>query len=254
MAEGQPMVPCSYLRVYQPLDSFPRRERARWSEYIESGVTARSEGGYRQIVFAGSGHTGILYPLQAEHAYFKMNAAKTYVCPWRVRLRILAGLLAFRNTLPVDVADAFVPEDEAEKAIDQLDQLRIDQPDARSHIATAAWQVPLRWFVAFDDSERLLDLGAERATIRYETDLANAAARVESSLAILRSSMIPHGVVQLMEELGEWMGEFPAESLLELDYASVAGLFSDDDISADHSAAEVWACLHALRMEDFEES
>src|SRR2546427_11571192 len=32
-----PMIPCAYLRVFRPLDSFPPEERAQWQGYIESG-------------------------------------------------------------------------------------------------------------------------------------------------------------------------------------------------------------------------
>ena len=32
------MIPCAYLRVYRPLDSFPEDERSKWERYILSGV------------------------------------------------------------------------------------------------------------------------------------------------------------------------------------------------------------------------
>jgi hypothetical protein len=31
------MVPCAYLRVFEPLDSFPESERERWGRYVADG-------------------------------------------------------------------------------------------------------------------------------------------------------------------------------------------------------------------------
>lgn len=254
MPFGQPIVPCSYLRVFQPLDSFPAKERARWQEQIERNPSAPDQGPFQQVTFTGTGHTGLLYPAVSDHAYFRSVGDRWFVCPWRLRLRLLVGLLAFRNTLPMDVAEAFVPEDEAERAIDELERLRVDEPDVRAHIATAAWQVPLRWFVAFDESERMVETHEGRMKVRYMTDLGKAGERVNRALRILRGSQIPDGVIDLVEELAEWVAEFPAESMLELDYSTVADLFSDDELSMDESVAEVWACLKALEAGELEES
>src|SRR5436189_12273 len=42
--------------------------------------------------------------------------------------------------------------------------VRQAEPDTQSHVLTARWQVPLRWFVAFEPNERRIVLGprAER--------------------------------------------------------------------------------------------
>ncbi|MGH9194882.1 MAG: hypothetical protein ACRD1T_03975 [Acidimicrobiia bacterium] len=254
MPFGQPIVPCSYLRIFQPLESFPPKERARWDEQLKLNPNASDAGPFQQFVFAGTGHTGLIYPAVSDHAYFMRVGERWFVCPWRLRLRLLVGLLAFRNTLPVDVAEAFVPEDEAEKAIDELDRLRVDEPDMRAHIATAAWQVPLRWFIAFDESERLVETHGTRKKIRYVTDLRKADVRVKKALEILKSSQIPDGVIDLVEELSEWIAEFPPDSILELDYSTVADLFSEDELSMDESTAELWVCLTSLEAGEFEQS
>ena len=38
--------------------------------------------------------------------------------------------------------------------------------------------------------------------------------------------------------------------MVELDYASVARIFTDDELLEDHSAAEVWVCLDSLAAGD----
>lgn len=249
------MIPSSYLRVYQPLDSFPKAERARWSEYIRSG-NARLPAKllYKQVQFEGPAQTGVIYPAVSEHAFVRRINGEWFVCPWRLRFRMLVSLLSFRNTLPYDVADAFVPESEAEKAIDELDQLRNDTPGMRANIATASWHVPIRWFVPFDDAERVITDEGTRTRVRYETDLQTASSRIRRGQTIVTAAGLPEGVVRAVSELSEWLSEFPEESLVELDYGSVGDLFDREDLLNDRSAGEVWACLEALEVGDFAES
>jgi hypothetical protein len=247
------MIPSSYLRVYEPLDSFSPREKQRWQAYVEAGARLPSTISYRDVNFGPQG-TGMIHPLVAEHAFVKRVNGRWLICPWRVKLRMLVGLLAFRNTLPGDVADAFVPETHAERAILELEKLRQSQPDIRANIASAPWHVPLRWFVAFDDSEKLMTIENDKIRVRYETDLATALERVERGTRILQQAGMNEGVVEAVRELGDWLKEFSSESLLELDYASVADLFREEDLENDRSSGEVWSSLEALEVGDYEES
>jgi hypothetical protein len=50
--------------------------------------------------------------------------------------------------------------------------------------------------------------------------------------------------------LSEWLDQFDDNGLIELDYGSVARLFTDDELLEDRSAAEVWTCLQALNEGD----
>src|SRR3712207_8353667 len=112
---------------------------------------------------------------------------------------MLAGLLAFRNSVPEEIAEAFVPETQARKAAHELASLGEESPGVRSHILHANWHVPLRWFVAFDDGERILTEDSEGLRIRYETSLAEATGRLETALEILEESWVDDGVV---DEIG----------------------------------------------------
>ena len=185
-----------------------------------------------------------------EGAFVRTYNGETLVCPWRTRLRMLAGLIAFRSSVPEEVAEAFVPEDQARDAAHALARLDEDHPEIRSHILHANWHVPLRWFAAFDDSERILTEDKEGLRIRYEAQLSTAAARLEQALGVLEGSWIDSGVTEAVRELLEWLAGFPEDGLIELDYASVATIFSDEVLLEDHSASEVWVCLDALAAGD----
>jgi hypothetical protein len=248
------MVPSSFLRVYEPLDEFAPKERARWQAYIDRGARLPSKVMYRDIAFEENKQTGMLHPLVAEHAFVRRVNGSWYVCPWRVRLRMLVGLLAFRNNLPGEAAEAFVPEDQAERVIAELERLRRDDPDMRANIASAPWHVPLRWFVPFDDGEKIMTIENGTTRVRYETDMVTATVRLQRAVDVLKTSGLPDGVVETVEELNEWVAEFPRSSLIELDYGSVADLFSQEELELDRSAGEVWASIEALEMGDLEEA
>ncbi len=242
----QGMVRTSYLRVYQPLSAFNEAERKGWDP--ERAGEAGSEAPVRaRWLLNGALPSSAI---GTEGAFIRQVDGIVLVCPWRTRLRMLAGLLAFRSSIPEEVADAFVPEHEARKAADELLAIESRHPEVRSHILHANWHVPLRWFSAFTDEERILteDLGGLR--IRYETPLLAARERLDRAIGILEESWIDEEVTGAVKELSGWLSEFPDGCLLELDYAGVAAVFSDEDLLEDRSSADVWACLDALAAGD----
>lgn len=247
------MVPSSYLRIYQPLGSFPPQERERWSAYVANPPELPPAHRYRHVAFNASAQTGMMFPAGGEHAYIKQANGQWLVCPWRMRLRVLVGLLSFRNSLP-DSADAWIPENEALKAAEELEAIRHSEPELRNNITTASWYVPLRWFMAFDDAERILEETGGKGRIRYETDLRSAKTRVDRGLKILREAGMAESQCEPVADLLDWISEFPYDCLLELDYGTIADLFSDESLGVDHSADEMWSVLEALSAGDYEAS
>jgi hypothetical protein len=180
---------------------------------------------------------------------------------------VLTGILAFRTTVP-GIGDVLVPEDEADRAFSELERLRRQNPGLRDYVATAAWHVPFRWLAAFDDAERILT--AERGIprvgpagragqrgavrVRYETELALAVTRLERARDILERGGMDESIVAPVAELAEWMSGFDPDSTLELDYWGLTGLLATEELEADRSAGEIWACLEAMELGDVDES
>lgn len=243
------MTRTAYLRVYQPLSESqglvpPESDLSEEQQDVQEAPAAR-----RWLL------RDDLPPLEplasaAEGAFVRRIGDQVLICPWRTRLRMLAGLLAFRGSVPDEVADAFVGETHAQKAAYELARLEETHPEVRNHIIHANWHVPLRWFACFGENERILTEDRHGLRVRYETSLSDAKARLSRALRILETSWIDETVTTAVRELREWLGEFPDEGLVELDYASVAGLFSHDELLEDESATEVWGCLDALEEGD----
>ena len=217
--------------------------------YSEDGDDA-APGGLRSWLVSAALPSGGLGARLSEGCFIRRLDDKVFVCPWRTRLRMLAGLLAFRGSVPEEIADAFVPRAEAERAAHELAAMGERDPEMKSHILHANWHVPLRWFAAFDPSERTLIEDRRGLRIRYEAPLGDAQRRLARALEILESSPIDDGVTDAVRELSAWLNEFSAEGLLELDYAGVSSAFDSDELVNDQSAAEVWTCLGALASGD----
>ena len=242
------MIATSYLRVYEPLSAFPASERERWEAPIEMIEDSERDSARRWLIAGALQTEPVLTP--REGAFVREVNGATLVCPWRTRLRMLAGLLAFRGSVPEEVADAFVTDEDARRAAHALATLGDDHPDIRSHILHANWHVPLRWFVAFSPEERVITEDRDGLRIRYESPLATAADRIERAVSILEKSWIDSAVTDTVKELDAWLEGFSDEGLLELDYSSVASIFEADDLLEDRSAEDVWSCLDSLAAGD----
>jgi hypothetical protein len=236
----------AYLRLYQPLESFSEEERNRFATAEESNPSEVSAS-RRWLIHSSLPEDAFA---ASEGAFVREVDSVVLICPWRTRLRMLAGMLAFRSSVPDEVADVFVPEEQARHAADELAALGNTRPEVRSHILHANWHVPLRWFALFQDDERILTEDKDGLRIRYETTIANGKSRLTSALEVLEKSWIDDSVVGAVRELIEWIDGFAYDGIVELDYGSVAAMFEDEDLLEDRSAGEVRACIDALASGD----
>jgi hypothetical protein len=247
------MVRTCYLRVYEPLALFPPHERDTWESQSQGDDELDALASQRWLITAALPGSDSFSALDAG-AFIRRVQDQVLVCPWRTRLRMLTGLLAFRSLVPDEVADAFVPEMEAQRAARELATIDEQAPEMRSHILHANWHVPLRWFGAFDDSERILieDKGGLR--LRYETRTSQAKTRLHYALTILESAHVDDSITAALRELIDWLSMFSDSGLLELDYGTVAQMFDEEDLLEDRSAGEVQQCLRALEEGDLAEA
>jgi len=252
----------AHLRVYEPLAAFDGAERRHWESYLRAGNIPSVAGGLAMeqaaSVRAVLGRTPTVMPVVGEHAFVTEVDGVTLLCPWRTRVRAAEALGDFRDPLPEDLADVFVPRVAAEVAEDELEQWRLEHPDLRTHILSSTWQVPLRWFVAVEADEREVALGTPaggmtRVTGRslvYRTAMSRARRRTARALEVLRRTVDDGVVTAGVEDLGRWLEEFHPRSLVELDYGGLVHLLDDAELRQDESARDIAEALTALDAGD----
>ncbi len=174
-----------------------------------------------------------------------------FICPRLPKLRMLEGVLAFHNAFGDIGADKIVPEAVAVRAAVELEAIRMDEGEARSHILTSQWHVPLRWFLLFDPSERSFREDESGVALRYRTRRREASRRLRRAIRALRSVGM-ESTTEDMEHLLDWMLEFPPNRLVELDYDGVVGLFEAEELAEDQSCELLWKAVEALEETDFD--
>ena len=246
------MIATAYLRVFQPLDLLPDDERERWERYIlEGGHLRPPRPVYRERWTGAGGRLGVL-AAEEERADVRTVGGEWYVCPWRTRLRILAGLLSLRETVPAEMADVLVPEGEARRAARELARIRRRDPGAVPTMLQSAWHVPPRWFVLFDDAERRLVERPEGGyRLYYWAAVGDARRRAERAHRVLRRGEL-EVVADLVGDLAAWLAVFDSRAIVELDYAGVSDLFGWNELDDDHSARDLGEALDAVGEGDLE--
>ena len=246
------MVPSAYLRVFQPLDAFDREEQLWWERYLAEH--ARLPGRLSRYVDRSRDGLGVIVPADGEHAEVRVVDGRTYVSPWRMRMRVLAAIVAFQETKPVDLAERFLPRKDARRAARERNRLRRRDPQAVAFCHESAWHVPIRWFVLFQDDERWLgedEVG--RLRLRYLTTARRALRRAGQAIPVLRRSDLGP-ISELLLDLHEWIALFDPKSLVELDYATLCDFLTWDELDDDRSVREMGKALDALERHEFPRS
>jgi hypothetical protein len=260
----------SYLRVYEPLAAFPEPEREYWKGYAASGERPTAQDELRQALADLVPVPPIPVPVhESREAFVAVIDDVVHVCPWRTRLRAWQAVAELAEEWPAPVLDALLPPVVRRQAVADYERWRERNPDARPWIRSANWHVPVRWFVLFDDADRVFRPAGEPGSgpdssgedgrkrraapvLYYRTPMVQARRRVARGLRALREGMAQSALVDGLVDVGRWLEEFHPRSLVELDYGGLVHAIPESRLADDHSAADVATGLAALRDGDSE--
>ena len=135
------------LRVYEPITAFIESDQLRWNQIPVTTPTGRDEQ-----------HRALWRVIASEPPALKLDGAhileiddKKYIAPWSTAARCWTALDDFKSSMPFAVSSFFLPK-EIENAL-SLNSESIE--DKVSHIITATWSIPPRWFALFEPSDRI---------------------------------------------------------------------------------------------------
>jgi hypothetical protein len=192
---------------------------------------------------------GLLSESEGEGDWTVEWDGRTLVCPRNLRLRVLESTVAFANAY-AGLGVGLVPEDSALAADRELRAYQRDNPEHRSHVLTSAWHVPVRWFSAFRTDDRELYEKDGRIRARFRVGMLEARRRVGDVLEVLKGLEVFDSPADEQAQLLAWLGQFPDESMLELDYDEVSELFEAQELALDDSVELIQASVEALAAGD----
>ena len=222
---------CAYLRVYEPVSALPERWR-------EAPLRSREEVRRDERIATLSAAIG--GSPRSDLAYMREEDGLIFVCPVSLQARRAQAYEQYVRPLAPVHADAFVPEDARP----------LETPDSRTHILTSPWNVPIRWYLLFEDTERDLILDAAERELTYSTTIANAKRRLGKAMPVLQASLSDTEALAEAIRMATWLEDFNAMSRVELDYGGLVDVLDDAELRSDRGAQDTAASVAALREGD----
>ena len=202
------------LRIYEPLTAFGEEDKSRWSHISTAAPTGRDEQ-----------HRALRRTIVTESPALKLDGAhvleidnKKYISPWSTAARCWAALDDFKSSMPFTISSFFLPK-EMENAL-SLNSESIE--DKVSHIITATWSIPPRWFALFEASDRIRGTNDDGAYTILRTSVSNAKQRCLFAHQAVVNAFGNGPIEQEIADLLEWLYIFDANSIVECDYGGLA--------------------------------
>jgi len=202
------------LRVYEPLSAFNKGDQQRWSQIPVIAATTEDEQ-----------HKALRRTIVTTPPASKPDGAhvleideKRYVAPWSTAARCWAALEDFKSILPASVGRFFLP-----KAIEEALSINSESvEDKVSHIITATWNIPPRWFALFEPSDRMTGSNENGPFTILRTSISNAKQRCLFAHQAVVNAFGNGPIEQEIADLLAWLSIFDANSIVECDYGGLA--------------------------------
>ena len=202
------------LRIYEPLTAFCKEDQSRWSQILASTPTGRDEQ-----------HRALCRTILTEPPALKLDGAhvleingKRYVAPWSTAARCWAALDDFKSSMPSTITSFFLPKEIENELLFNSEIVE----DKVSHIITATWSIPPRWFSLFEPSDQIRGSNEDGPYILLRTSISNAKQRCLFAHQAVVNAFGNGAIEQEIADLLEWLSIFDANSIVECDYGGLA--------------------------------
>ncbi|SDS80232.1 hypothetical protein SAMN04489743_0899 [Pseudarthrobacter equi] len=253
---GQAGLPfSSTLRVYEPLDAFPQEQRkaiqaagARTASRaaVENAELLASLG---RITRPGgdpfpTGRTDLVRVTAAPAAQPGGTAdgdsgteaePELLYCPSQLVLRAGLAANALMEGIHGPLAELLIPEEQRDRHQERIDLVKARDGSTRVHTRASTWGIPFSWFSLFMESDHkdVVEAAGRIVTVRVWASITDALERARYAVANLALAAPDLDMLDDLAQLTEWLEQFHVESMIELDYGSVADKVYPDDSPTD---------------------
>lgn len=250
---GQAGLPfSSTLRVYEPLDAFPEKQRQA-IQAAGSGSASRAAienaellASLGRITRSGgdpfpTGRTDLVRVTTApapatETSGDGAEAAPVLLyCPSQLVLRAGLAANALMEGIHGPLAELLIPEEQRDKHQERIDQVKARDGSIRVHTRASTWGIPFSWFSLFMESDHkdVVEAGGRIVTVRVWAPITEALERARYAVANLALAAPDLDMLDDLAQLTEWLELFHVDSMVELDYGAVADKVYPDDSPMD---------------------
>ncbi|WP_426301924.1 hypothetical protein [Arthrobacter sp. R-11] len=256
---GQAGLPfSSALRIYEPLEAFPERQR----EQLEAGGTrAGSRAAVEHAELLASlgrvtrpggdpfptGRTDLVRVTRAPAEGGKHDAGRLLYCPSQLVIRAGLAANALMEGIHGSLAELLIPVDQREKHQLRIDRINAGHDSKRVHTRASTWGIPFSWFSLFQEADRkeVVEGNGRILTVRVWVPLTEALERARFAVANLALAAPDLDMLDDLTQLTEWLEMFHVDSMVELDYGAVA-----DKVYPDESPLDVRLGIECLAEGD----
>ncbi len=232
----------SWLRVYQPLHAFTDQQQLHIkAQRLDRDQVEQAEA--EQILQRLLSSAADPYPAEAEELVRALSFpaeeldATDYFCPNSfVPLSYLAAEELADELAPMLFND-FIPE---EARLRQQQRYGVEAEEAHEAAAAALYcrfalaTIPLAWFVPFRRTDETTVINSEQdpgkvVGMRIRVALFDARERVKKACSVMALHAPDLPLLEELMELSQWLEQFNQDSVLELDYGTLARFVYPDD-------------------------
>ncbi|MGW9413619.1 hypothetical protein [Arthrobacter cupressi] len=256
---GQAGLPfSSALRIYEPLEAFPERQR----EQLEAGGTrsgSRAAVEHAELLASlgrvtrpggdpfPTGRTDMVRVTRAPGESGKHDAGPLLYCPSQLVIRAGLAANALMEGIHGSLAELLIPVDQREKHQVRIDRINAGHDSKRVHTRASTWGIPFSWFSLFQESDHkeVVEGNGRILTVRVWVPLTEALERARFAVANLALAAPDLDMLDDLTQLTEWLEMFHVGSMVELDYGAVA-----DKVYPDESPLDVRLGIECLAEGD----
>jgi hypothetical protein len=202
------------LRVYEPIATFKDTDQSRWNQITVTAQTGWEEQNRALCRVIFSEPTA----LKLDGVHILELEGKKYIAPWSTATRCWAALEDFKSSLPSTIISYFLPQTLEDSITSDSQVLQ----DKISHIITATWSIPPRWFALFEPSDRLRGNNEDGPYTFLRTSIANAKQRCLFAHQAVVNAFGSGPIEQEIADLLDWLNVFDLKSIVECDYGGLA--------------------------------
>ena len=237
------------LRIYEPITAFKPADQFRWNQIAVTSPTGWDEQNkaLRRAITTKS------FALKPDGAHVLRHEGRRYIAPWSTAARCWEALDELKSALPPTIIKYFLPQ-----AIEEAISVNLGiVKDKVSHIITATWNIPPRWFSLFEPNDRLRGTNEDGPYTLLRTSILHAKQRCLFAHQAVVNAFGNGPIEQEIADLLEWLTIFHNESIVECDYGGLAIYLErtlnengEPGLSADTSIEDVTQSLAGLAAGD----